>query len=70
MRRKPCNGIMGWHDDGDAFMCRTCGHVVLRTRMNPMPDTTHERRRKHQTADVIREMGKSKRTKRREARGK
>jgi hypothetical protein len=39
--RRPCRGAMAWHDDGNAFMCRRCGHVVKRTRMNPMPDTTH-----------------------------
>jgi hypothetical protein len=40
-QRKKCRGTMKWHDDGNAFMCAACGHVVRRTRMNPMPDTTH-----------------------------
>lgn len=42
MARPNCNGDMLWHDDGNAFMCERCGFVVQRTRMNPMPDTTHK----------------------------
>ena len=42
--KRKCGGSMKWHDDGNAFMCERCGHVVRRTRADPMPDTTHERR--------------------------
>lgn len=46
MKKKLCKGDMMLGDDGNVFWCNKCGYEVQRTRMNPMPDTDHEPRRK------------------------
>lgn len=38
-----CRGKIALHNDGQAFLCMSCGKKWQRTRNQPYPDTTHEK---------------------------